>query len=175
MTATEQVSERQAREVAEQAREAQWRQPSFGKELFLGRLRLDLVHPHPSGSAEARERGEAFLARLRDFCESKIDAAVIERDAQIPDEVIQGLKELGAFGMKIGTEYDGLGLSQVYYNKALMMVGSVHPSVGALLSAMGAPCIVLADEQSPERERVAAASENTRANGLRTGCAAPCA
>ena len=135
MTATEQVSERQAREVAEQAREAQWRQPSFGKELFLGRLRLDLVHPHPSGSAEAGERGEAFLARLRDFCESKIDAAVIERDAQIPDEVIQGLKELGAFGMKIGTEYDGLGLSQVYYNKALMMVGSVHPSLGALLSA----------------------------------------
>ncbi|OBB12793.1 acyl-CoA dehydrogenase [Mycobacteriaceae bacterium 1482268.1] len=135
MTATEQVSERQAREVAEQAREAQWRQPSFGKELFLGRLRLDLVHPHPSGSAEARERGEAFLARLRDFCESKIDAAVIERDARIPDEVIQGLKELGAFGMKIGTEYDGLGLSQVYYNKALMLVGSVHPSLGALLSA----------------------------------------
>ena len=119
MTATEQVSERQAREVAEQAREAQWRQPSFGKELFLGRLRLDLVHPHPSGSAEAGERGEAFLARLRDFCESKVDAAVIERDAQIPDEVIQGLKEIGAFGMKIGTEYDGLGLSQVYYNKAL--------------------------------------------------------
>ena len=75
MTATEQVSERQAREVAEQAREAQWRQPSFGKELFLGRLRLDLVHPHPTGSAEARERGEAFLDRLRDFCESKIDAA----------------------------------------------------------------------------------------------------
>jgi alkylation response protein AidB-like acyl-CoA dehydrogenase len=135
MTATGQVSERQAREVAEQAREAQWRQPSFGKELFLGRLRLDLVHPHPSGSADAGERGEAFLARLRDFCESKIDAAVIERDAQIPDEVIQGLKELGAFGMKIGTEYDGLGLSQVYYNKALMMVGSVHPSLGALLSA----------------------------------------
>jgi alkylation response protein AidB-like acyl-CoA dehydrogenase len=135
MTATEQVSERQAREVAEQAREAQWRQPSFGKELFLGRLRLDLVHPHPTGSAEARERGEAFLDRLRDFCESKIDAAVIERDARIPDEVIQGLKELGAFGMKIGTEYDGLGLSQVYYNKALMLVGSVHPSLGALLSA----------------------------------------
>ena len=141
MTATEQVSERQAREVAEQAREAQWRQPSFGKELFLGRLRLDLVHPHPSGSAEARERGEAFLARLRDFCESKIDAAVIERDAQIPDEVIQGLKELGAFGMKIGTEYDGLGLSQVYYNKALMMVGSVHPSLGALHPTP--PCLEL--------------------------------
>ncbi|MDH6198592.1 alkylation response protein AidB-like acyl-CoA dehydrogenase [Mycobacterium frederiksbergense] len=135
MTATEEVNERQARQVAEQAREAQWRQPSFGKELFLGRLRLDLVHPYPRGPVEATERGEAFLSRLREFCESHIDTTVIERDAQIPDKVIQGLKELGAFGMKIGTEYDGLGLSQVYYNKALTLVGSVHPALGALLSA----------------------------------------
>jgi len=135
MTVVPEISEHQAREVAEQAREAQWRHPSFGKELFLGRLRLDLVHPHPSGSAEAAQRGEAFLAKLREFCESQIDAAVIERDGQIPDKVIRGLKELGAFGMKIGTEYGGVGLSQVYYNKALMLVGSVHPSVGALLSA----------------------------------------
>jgi alkylation response protein AidB-like acyl-CoA dehydrogenase len=135
MTVTEQVSEQQARQVAEQARETQWRQPSFGKELFLGRLRLDLVHPHPSGSAEAAKRGEAFLDKLRDFCESQIDAAVIERDAQIPDKVVRGLKELGAFGMKIATDYGGVGLSQVYYNKALALVGSVHPSLGALLSA----------------------------------------
>ncbi|ORA32670.1 acyl-CoA dehydrogenase family protein [Mycobacterium aquaticum] len=135
MTVSEEVNERQARQVAEQAREAQWHQPSFGKELFLGRLRLDLVHPHPRGPAEKTQRGEAFLARLREFCESQIDAAVIEREAQIPDSVIRGLKELGAFGMKIGTEYDGLGLSQVSYNKALALVGSVHPALGALLSA----------------------------------------
>ena len=135
MTVTEHVSERQAREVAEQARETQWRQPSFAKELFLGRLRLDLVHPHPSGPPEAAERGEAFLAKLRDFCESQIDAAVIERDGQIPDKVVRGLKELGAFGMKIGTQYGGVGLSQLYYNKALALVGSVHPSLAALLSA----------------------------------------
>lgn len=135
MTATGEVNERQARQVAEEARETHWHQPSFGKELFLGRLRLDLVHPHPRGPAETTERGEAFLVKLREFCETQIDAAVIERDAQIPDKVIRGLKELGAFGMKIGTEYDGLGLSQVYYNKALALVGSVHPALGALLSA----------------------------------------
>ena len=45
------------------------------------------------------------------------------------------MKELGAFGMKIATDYGGVGLSQVYYNKALALVGSVHPSLGALLSA----------------------------------------
>ncbi|ATL30855.1 acyl-CoA dehydrogenase family protein [Streptomyces formicae] len=129
------VSEREARQVAEAAREQDWRKPSFAKELFLGRFRLDLIHPHPMPPDQDAQRGEEFLAKLRDFCETKIDSARIEREAQIPDEVINGLKELGALGMKIGTEYGGLGLTQVYYNKALALVGSANPAIGALLSA----------------------------------------
>ncbi|MEU5365247.1 acyl-CoA dehydrogenase family protein [Streptomyces sp. NPDC005925] len=129
------VTEREARQVAEAAREQHWRKPSFAKELFLGRFRLDLIHPHPLPADEDARRGEEFLARLRDFCETRIDPAVIERDARIPDDVINGLKELGALGMKIDTTYGGLGLTQVYYNKALALVGSVSPAIGALLSA----------------------------------------
>ncbi|GGL97762.1 acyl-CoA dehydrogenase [Streptomyces fumigatiscleroticus] len=129
------VTEREARQVAEAAREQDWRKPSFAKELFLGRFRLDLIHPHPLPADEDAQRGEEFLAKLRDFCETKIDGTVIERDAQIPDAVITGLKELGALGMKIDTKYGGLGLTQVYYNKALALVGSASPAIGALLSA----------------------------------------
>ncbi|MER5752797.1 acyl-CoA dehydrogenase family protein [Streptomyces sp. NPDC002088] len=129
------VTEREARQVAEAAREQDWRKPSFAKELFLGRLRLDLIHPHPLPADEDVQRGEEFLAKLRDFCETRIDSARIERDAQIPDEVIDGLKELGALGMKIDTKYGGLGLTQVYYNKALALAGSANPAIGALLSA----------------------------------------
>ncbi|GHH86537.1 acyl-CoA dehydrogenase [Streptomyces sulfonofaciens] len=129
------VSEREARQVAEAAREQHWRKPSFAKELFLGRFRLDLIHPHPLPDEEDVRRGEAFLAALRDFCETKVDAARIEREARIPDEVIIGLKELGALGMKIDERYGGLGLTQVYYNKALALVGSASPAVAALLSA----------------------------------------
>ncbi|WP_190039200.1 acyl-CoA dehydrogenase family protein [Streptomyces fructofermentans] len=129
------VTEREARQVAEAARERDWRKPSFAKELFLGRFRLDLIHPHPMPPDEDSRRGEQFLARLRDFCETKIDSALIEREARIPDEVINGLKELGALGMKIDIKYGGLGLTQVYYNRALALVGSANPALGALLSA----------------------------------------
>jgi alkylation response protein AidB-like acyl-CoA dehydrogenase len=129
------VTEREARQVAEAAREQDWRKPSFAKELFLGRFRLDLIHPHPLPTDEDAQRGEEFLAKLRDFIETKVDAAVIERDARIPDDVINGLKELGALGMKIDTKYGGLGLTQVYYNKALSLAGSASPAIGVLLSA----------------------------------------
>ncbi|MEU7397014.1 acyl-CoA dehydrogenase family protein [Streptomyces albogriseolus] len=129
------VTEREARQVAEAAREQDWRKPSFAKELFLGRFRPDLIHPHPLPADEDVRRGEEFLAKLRDFCETRVDGALIEREARIPDEVINGLKELGALGMKIDIKYGGLGLTQVYYNKALALVGSASPAIGALLSA----------------------------------------
>ncbi|MGW1277305.1 acyl-CoA dehydrogenase family protein [Streptomyces tsukubensis] len=129
------VTEREARQVAEAAREQDWRKPSFAKELFLGRFRLDLIHPHPLPAGEDVRRGEEFLSRLRAFCESSVDGALIEREDRIPDEVIDGLRELGALGMKIDPKYGGLGLTQVYYNKALALVGSASPAIGALLSA----------------------------------------
>ncbi len=129
------VTEREARQVAEAAREQEWRLPSFGKELFLGNFRLDLIHPQPRLDAAAIEKGERFLATLRAFLESEVDPLKIERDAKIPDEVVEGFKRIGAFGMKVSEEYGGLGLSQVYYNRALQMVGVWHGSLGALLSA----------------------------------------
>ncbi|MEV5128834.1 acyl-CoA dehydrogenase family protein [Streptomyces decoyicus] len=129
------VSEREARQVAEAAREQDWRKPSFAKELFLGRFRLDLIHPHPTPAVDDVRRGEKFLATLRGFCETEIDGARIEREGQIPDETVNGLKELGAFGMKIDPKYGGLGLTQVYYNRALALVGTASPAIGALLSA----------------------------------------
>ena len=128
------VDERRARQVAEAAREADWRQPSFGKELFLGRLRLDLIDPLPVPDPERAERAEAFLGRLRDFA-STVDGARIEREARIPDEVLRGLADLKAFGMKIDEKYGGLGLTNLHYCKALTLIGSANPSIGALLSA----------------------------------------
>src|SRR3954471_314833 len=130
-----QVSEKEARDVAEAARETEWTLPSFGKELFLGNFKLDLIYPQPKLDAARVEEGEAFIAKLRAFLEEHVDPLAIERDSKLPDHVIEGLKEIGALGIKVAKEYGGLGLSQVYYNKALMMAGVYHASLATLLSA----------------------------------------
>lgn len=129
-----QVTEEQARALAEESRETGWDKPSFAKELFLGRFPLELIHPFPTPTEADEKRTRAFLDSVRGFLQT-VEGSVIERDAQIPDEYVKGLADLGCFGMKIPTEYGGLGMSQVAYNRALMMVTSVHPSLGALLSA----------------------------------------
>ncbi|MBP2215181.1 acyl-CoA dehydrogenase family protein [Arthrobacter sp. CAN_C5] len=128
------VTERRAREVAEAARETGWTRPSFAKGLYLGNFDLRLIHPHQVSTTADRERGEAFLRDLTSYA-ATLDGGRIERDAQIPDEYLSGFAALGVFGMKIPREYGGLGLSLTYYGRALMLLSSVHPSIGALISA----------------------------------------
>jgi alkylation response protein AidB-like acyl-CoA dehydrogenase len=155
-TMATEITEREARQVAEEAREGEWKLPSFGRDLFLGRLRLDLIHPQPRLDAAAVERGERFLERLRAFLLESVDPLAIERDARIPEAVIDGLKQLGALGMKVPEEYGGLGLSQVYYNRALALAGSMHASLSTLLSAhqsigVAEPLLLFGTEEQKRR------------------------
>lgn len=128
------VTEKEARQVAEAARETAWSKPSFAKELYLGRFRPELIAPFPQTDPEVAARGDAYLATLRDFL-ATVDGQAIERDALIPDDVVSGLAAIGTFGIKIPREYGGLGLGNVYYNRALMLIGTVNPALGALVSA----------------------------------------
>jgi hypothetical protein len=146
----------EARAIAEAAREKDWALPSFGKGLFLGDIRLDVIYPQPKLPAEEVAKGEQFLATLRDFLQENVDPDLIERDSKIPEEVIDGLKKIGALGLKIPQRYGGLGLSQVYYNRAMMLAGSWHMSIGVLLSAhqsigVSQPLLQFGSEEQKER------------------------
>ena len=127
-------SEQESREVAEAARETEWTAPSFVRELFLGNFRLDLIHPYPRQTPEDKAKTDAYIAKLRAFMED-VDSDAIDRTGELPDEVVQGLRDLGAFGLKIPEEYGGIGLSQVGYGRTVGMVTSKDGNLTALLSA----------------------------------------
>src|SRR5437899_5454823 len=129
------VSADEAREVAEAAREQEWAAPSFVRDLFLGKLRMDLIHPYPEQDPEEIRRAQPFLEQLERLLRETVDSDRIDREGEIPDAVVQGLRELGAFGIKVPREYGGLGLSQLSYMKAIELVSSVDGSLTALLSA----------------------------------------
>ncbi len=128
------ATEEEARDIAESARETEWENPSFVRELFLGRFRLDLIHPHPPNDPAEEERARPFMLKLRAFME-RVDSEEIDRTGHIPEELVQELRDMGAFGIKIPAEYGGLGLSQMSYIRAMQLVTSKDGSLTALLSA----------------------------------------
>ncbi|HYJ80861.1 MAG TPA: acyl-CoA dehydrogenase family protein [Longimicrobiaceae bacterium] len=128
-------SEQESREVAEAARETEWTAPSFVRELFLGNFRLELIHPYPQQSPEDKAKTDAYIAKLRTFLLDNVDPDEIDRTGELPPALVQGLRELGAFGLKIPEEYGGIGLSQLGYGRTIGMVTSYDGNLTALLSA----------------------------------------
>ena len=155
------VDERQARKVAEEAREQTWRKPSFGKELFLGRLP---ARPHPPAPGAHRRGPRAGRGIPAPRCSSSrrrtSTARCIEREARIPDEIIKGLADARRVRDEDRREYGGLGLSQLYYNRALIIAGSAIAR--GRRAAVRAPV-----------DRRAAAGEAVRHRGAEAGVPAP--
>jgi hypothetical protein len=128
-----QVSERESLKVAEASRQAEWIQPSFMRELFLGTFRLDLIHPYPLAK-EDRPEFAAFVAAFKDLLR-RVDSGEIDASGEYPDWVVDELRRMGAFGMKIPREYGGLGFTNVEYSRIMQLLGSADGNLVALLSA----------------------------------------
>lgn len=94
------------------------------KALFLGRFVADAVLPYPRLSAEHHGENEAVLANLRAFLDEHLDPPAIDRSAEIPRDVIDGLARLGVFGMTAPPEVGGRGMSQLAYCRVMEEIGS---------------------------------------------------
>jgi alkylation response protein AidB-like acyl-CoA dehydrogenase len=126
--------ERESLRVAEAARQTEWTEPSFLKEIFLGNLQMHLIRPIPDAMRE-RPEFTAFYERLKTFLRDHVRPGEIDAAGEYPPAVVDGLKRLGAFGMKIPSEYGGLGFSQVEYGRVMELLGSYDGNISALLSA----------------------------------------
>ena len=128
--------QREAMEVAEAAREATSEEtPSFARELFMGNFRPELLVPFPIQSKEEKAIGDALVSSLADYLSANLDPEEVDETRTIPQSVVDELAARGVFAMKIPQEYDGLGLSQVNYNRVMMMLASYCGSTAVLVSA----------------------------------------
>src|SRR5258708_1543085 len=87
----------------------------FAKGLFFGHFNAPLVFPYPEIKADERETVNQAVADVRRFTQEKMDAAAIDRNADIPQSVIAGLAQLGVLGMTCSKEFGGRGFSQLGY------------------------------------------------------------
>jgi len=103
------------------------------KSLFAGHVPEETVFPYPEVGAEERETVSTFLESFRAFAKDHIDAAAIDREHKVPDAVVKGLAELGAFGMTIPEAYGGYGFSASAYCRVTEEIGTTDASVGILV------------------------------------------
>jgi acyl-CoA dehydrogenase family member 9 len=143
--------------------------------LFFGRYDPELARVYPTLDAGARAETDAFLEQVRTFFRDNVDPDAIDREAWVPQPVMDGLFDLGVMTMSIPREYGGEGLSQHAYCRVMEEIGAVDASLGVLVNAhqsIGLKSLLLfgTDKQREEwlprlvRERTLAAFALTEPN-----------
>jgi len=128
------VDKRAALEIAEGARD-RGANEGLAAQLFMGRFAHELLAAFPVQSEVDRAIGDELCERVGAFLRRHLDPEEVDASRTIPAEVVRGLAEMGIFAMKVPKEYDGLGLSQVNYNRVMMRIASWCGSTAVLVSA----------------------------------------
>src|SRR6266581_409657 len=107
----------------------------FAKGLFQGHFVSDWVMPYPRIPAAQQIELDETLRELRQFLDEHLDPAEIDRQADIPREVIDGLGCVGVLGMTAPKEYGGRGFSQMANCKVLEEIGRRCASTSVFVNA----------------------------------------
>ena len=107
----------------------------FAKALFRGEFRGEALFPYPELSESERPSVEAAVAAVRAFADSHIDAAAIDRQADIPPTVIKGLADLGVLGMAAPVQWGGRGISQMGYCRIMEVIGGHDAATAVFVNA----------------------------------------
>ena len=110
-------------------------QSGFAKALFRGEFRSEVILPYPELPANERAEAEEAVAKVRAFAETSIDAAAIDREADIPRSVVEGLSRLGVMGMTAPKSFGGRGFSQSAYCRVMEVIGGHCSSTAIFVNA----------------------------------------
>src|SRR5207248_2317117 len=131
-------TEAQRQKEIQQAEELLFTGPQalgFVKGLFQGHFVSDWVMPYPRIPAAQQTELNRTLKELREFLDAKLDAVAIDRNADIPRELIDGLGRVGVLGMTAPAEYGGSGFTQMANCRILEEVGRRCASTSVFVNA----------------------------------------
>ncbi|XP_072447778.1 very long-chain specific acyl-CoA dehydrogenase, mitochondrial-like [Chiloscyllium punctatum] len=109
---------------------------SFAVNMFRGQVQTEQVFPFPSVLNDEQEQ---FLRELVEpvskFFQEVNDPAANDSLEKVEDSTMEGLKEMGAFGLQVPSELGGLGLTNTQYARLVEIVGMHDLGVGITLGA----------------------------------------
>jgi acyl-CoA dehydrogenase family member 9 len=107
----------------------------FVKALFFGKFKSDILFPYPVLAPELQKAADEANAKVRAFADTHIDHMQIDRDARIPDSVVDGLAKIDVYKMTIPKEFGGLGFNQQQYLKTMEILGGHCASTAVFVNA----------------------------------------
>jgi len=109
---------------------------SFVQNIFRGMVEPEQVFPYPIAlDEEQRENLEMLVPIAERVMTEQNDPLLNDAQESVPEHTIQALRELGAFGLQVPVELDGVGLTNTQYARLTEVVGGNDLGVGIFIGA----------------------------------------
>merc|ERR1739838_656122 len=109
---------------------------SFCQNIFRGIVEPEQVFPYPIAlDEEQRENLEMLVPIAERVMTEQNDPLLNDQLESVPEPTIQALRELGAFGLQVPVELDGVGLTNTQYARLTEVVGGNDLGVGIFIGA----------------------------------------
>jgi len=109
---------------------------SFAQNIFRGIIETEQAFPYPKVLNEEQYENLAMLVEPTEkFMTESNDAAWNDANETTHPDTVQGLKELGAFGLQVPEDLGGVGLTNTQYARLTEIVGANDLGVGIFIGA----------------------------------------
>ena len=104
---------------------------SLAGSLFFGEINEDIAFPFPEFTDEQKETAKDFINAVDNFAKTHMDSAKFDREGAFPEEYIDGLKELGLYGLYVPEKYGGMDLDPTLASRIFQQI-SGHDAASAV-------------------------------------------
>jgi len=129
------AKERQAKKAKAMEKKAT-HSKSFVQNMFRGMIHSEQAFPFPKVLDEEQAENLAMLVEPTEkFMTEVNDPAWNDTNEKVHPDTVQGLRELGAFGLQVPCELGGVGLTNTQYARLTEIVGGNDLGVGIFIGA----------------------------------------
>jgi len=109
---------------------------SFVQNMFRGMVEPAQAFPYPNVlNMEQRETLEMLVPPTEKFMTEVNDPLLNDAQEAVPESTVQGMRELGAFGLQVPEDLGGVGLNNTQYARLTEIVGGNDLGVGIFIGA----------------------------------------
>jgi len=108
---------------------------SIAAGLFFGQVEEENIFPYPGFTDADKQMGTEMTDAVKKFAQDNIDSAKLDIEEKIPSEILQGLAELGLYGLAVSEEFGGMGLNYNLYARVFSEIASFDGSTATMLGA----------------------------------------
>lgn len=102
---------------------------SFMKTIFNGHINEGSLHHYPFFNTNREEDYRIMANAIADWMKNNVDSKKFDQEKKLPEETLQGMKEMGLFGLIIPENFGGSEFTQTFYTRTLELLSQFDASV----------------------------------------------